>query len=132
MRLLPLVSIRDDSHLDQAVALIHQLLDKGRLSAGEDAYLGALTDLVETYEDAHIHIRDVSGIELVRYLMEEGGLTRKDMVPMFGTPSIVSEVLSGQRPLALTHIRRLSERFKLPADAFIDRATAADDVAIDP
>ena len=126
-----LVSIRDDNHLDQAVALIHQLLDKGRLSAGEDAYLSALTDLVETYEDAHVHIRDASGVELVRYLMEEGGLTQKDMVPVFGTPSVVSEVLSGRRPLALSHIRRLSERFKLPADAFIDRATAVDDGATD-
>ena len=116
----PLVSMRDDAHLSQAISLIHQLLDKGLLSPGEQAYLGALTDLVETYEDAHVHIRDVTGVELLRYLMEEGGLTQKDLAPLFGAPSIVSEILSGRRPLALSHIRRLSRRFKLPADAFID------------
>jgi len=116
----PLVSIRDNAHPSQTVALIHQLLDKGLLSPGEQAYLGALTDLAETYEDAHAHIRDVTGVELLRYLMEEGGLTRKDLAPLFGTPSIVSEILSGRRPLALSYIRRLSKRFKLPADAFMD------------
>ncbi len=40
-------------------------------------------------------------------------------MPIFGTPSIVSEVLSGKRRLALTHIRRLAARFGVPADVFI-------------
>lgn len=115
----PLVSIQDDAHLDEAVAVIHRLLDKGLLSSGEEAYLGALTDLVETYEDAHVVIPDISGLRLLRHLMDANDLTQADLAPLFGTPSIVADVLMGKRRMTLAHIQRLSERFKLPANAFI-------------
>jgi HTH-type transcriptional regulator / antitoxin HigA len=122
VRAFPLVSIRDDAHLDAAVGVIDRLIEKRDRSAAEEAYLGALTDLVETYEDAHVAIPAATGVEALRYLMEENGLTQADLVPEFGTPSIVSEVLSGKRRLALEHIKRLSARFGLPADVFIGSA----------
>jgi HTH-type transcriptional regulator / antitoxin HigA len=40
------------------------------------------------------------------------------MTHLFGSPSIVSEVLSGKRRLSLSHIRKLAERFGLPIDVF--------------
>ena len=119
VRAFPLVSIHNDAHLDEAVAVIDQLLDIPKRSTAEEEYLQALTDLVEVYEDAHVAIPTVSGLDALRYLMEENGLTQADLVPDFGTRSIVSEVLSGKRRLALTHIARLAERFGVPADVFI-------------
>src|SRR5579883_1351296 len=121
VRAFPLASIRDDAHLDAAIAMMNRLTTGRALSPGEDMYLQALADLIETYENVHIHIPPLSGIELLRYLMHEHDLQQKDLVPLFGTPSIVSEVLSGKRPLAFTHIKRLAERFGLPVDAFIDK-----------
>jgi len=126
----PLVSIQDDAHLDEAVAVIHRLLDQGPLSSGEEAYLGALTDLVETYEDAHVVIPDVSGVRLLRHLMDANDLTLADLAPLLGTPSMAADVLTGKRRMTLAHIQRLSERFKLPADAFIERPAARDQDAI--
>ena len=41
------------------------------------------------------------------------------LTDVFGTPSIVSEVLSGKRDLNLNHIKRLSERFHVPPELFI-------------
>ncbi len=105
------------------------MTDRDELSRGEQAYLEALSDLVELYEDEHIEMPRVSGVDVLRHLMEEHGLRQKDLVPLFGSKSIVSEVLSGKRPLALAHIVKLSERFGLPADAFIDRATAVGEEA---
>ena len=121
VRSFPLASIRDDAHLDEAIGMMNRLTTGRALSVGEDMYLQALADLIETYENVHIHIPPLSGVELLRYLMDEHGLQQKDLVPLFGTPSIVSEVLSGKRPLAFTHIKRLSARFGLPLDAFIDK-----------
>jgi hypothetical protein len=63
VRAFPLVSIRDDAHLTEAMVVIDWLTEKGELSAAEDAYLGALTDLVETYDDAHVSIPPTSGVE---------------------------------------------------------------------
>lgn len=109
----------DDAHLDEAITVINKLLDIPDRSEAEEEYLMALTDLVEIYENAHVEIPPVSGVDLLRYLMEENGLTQADLVPDFGTRSIVSEVLAGKRHLALTHITRLAERFGVPADVFI-------------
>ena len=119
VRAFPLVSIHNDAHLEEAVAVIDRLLDIPERSTAEEEYLQALTDLVEVYEDAHVVIPTVSGLDALRYLMEDNGLTQADLVPDFGTRSIVSEVLAGKRHLALTHITRLAERFGVPADVFI-------------
>lgn len=119
VRAFPLVSLRSDAHVKEALAVIDRLLDIPERSAAEEEYLQALTDLVETYENAHMVIPSVTGVDALRYLMEENGLTQADLAPLFGSRSIISEVLSGKRGLALSHITRLTERFGLPAQVFI-------------
>ena len=120
----PLISIRDDAHLAEALNVIDGLLDQPQRSEAEELYLGALTDLVETYENAHVAIPPTSGVDALRYLMAENGLTQADLVPFFGTPSVVYEVISGKRRLAIDHIRRLAAHFGLPAGIFIGPPSA--------
>jgi HTH-type transcriptional regulator/antitoxin HigA len=119
VRAFPLVSIRDDQHLDEAIAVLHRLLEIPERSEGREAYLGALGDLIETYETAHIDIPRSSGLEVLTHLMEASDLKQKDMDFVFGNKAVTSAVLSGARPIGLTHARRLSERFALPLDVFL-------------
>lgn len=119
VRAFPLVSIRGDEQLDAAIAMLHQLLDISDRSEAHEEYLGALTDLIETYESRNVPIRQVSGIEVVKHLMEAGGLKQKDLSEIFGNKSITSQVLSGRRAIGLTAARRLSARFNLPLDVFL-------------
>jgi HTH-type transcriptional regulator / antitoxin HigA len=114
------VTTRTWPTLADALDEIDRLVERSDPSNAEEAYLGALTDLVETYETAQVHLPPMSGIEALRYLMVENGPTQADLVPLFGTPSLVSEVLSGKRKLALTHIKRLAAHFGLPHGVFID------------
>ncbi len=58
--------------------------------------------------------------ELLRFLMEQHGLTQSDL-PEVGNQSVVSQVLSGKRQLTARHIALLSSRFGVSADAFIDK-----------
>jgi HTH-type transcriptional regulator/antitoxin HigA len=51
--------------------------------------------------------------------MAANDLKQKDLVDIFGTSSIVSEVLHGKRQLTTEHIRRLSERFHVSPELFI-------------
>ena len=54
--------------------------------------------------------------------MDANNLRQKDLVPIFGTESIVSEVLHGKRQLTVEHIEKLSQRFNLsPAVFFAER-----------
>ena len=57
-------------------------------------------------------------LSVLRFLMDQHGLMQKDLVDVFGTPSIVSEVLSGKRELNKEHIKRLSERFHVSPELF--------------
>jgi HTH-type transcriptional regulator/antitoxin HigA len=118
VRAFPLLSIRDDAHLDEALAVIDRLIDNPDRTEAEEAYLDALTDLVETYDNAHVDVSPVTGVEALRYLMETNELKQRDLAHLFGSPSIVSEVLSGKRRLALAHMERLAEHFGLPISVF--------------
>jgi HTH-type transcriptional regulator/antitoxin HigA len=120
VRAFPLAHIRDDAHLDAAVAVIDRLLDKGDCSPAEEMYLDALTDLVETYEEAHVPIPARSGVHALRFPMEANDLKQVDLVPVLDRKSLVSEVLSGKRPLALTHIKKLAAYFRVSPAVFID------------
>jgi HTH-type transcriptional regulator/antitoxin HigA len=121
MHEFPLVPIRDDTHLEQALTVIDRLTDHPQHDAGAQAYLGALADLVYVYEQDHVTWPRVAGVDVLAHLMEEHDLTQADLAPLFGGRSVISAVLAGKRRLNLTHITRLSTRFGLPADAFIDR-----------
>ncbi len=118
VRAFPLISIRDDVHLREALATLDRLVEQSERSEAEEAYLSALTDLVETYENAHVVIPPVSGVAVLRYLMEENGLKQSDLAPLFGSPSIISEVLAGKRRLALSHMEKLAAYFGLPISVF--------------
>src|SRR4051812_41745099 len=72
--------------------------------------------LVETYEDKAYPIELPDPIDALRFRMEQNGLKPKDLIPYIGSKSKVSEVLSGQRPLSLTMIRKLVAGLHLPAE----------------
>lgn len=125
VRAFPLVSIRDGAHLDRALEVIDRLVDKPERTDAEEAYLGALTDLVETYENAHVAFPPQTGVEALESLMEENGLKQRDLAPILGTQSIVSEVLSGKRALTATYIAKLAAYFHVSPAVFFDDVPGA-------
>ena len=82
------------------------------MSASEEKYAELLTVLIEAYEEEHFPIRAVSPVEVLAELMAANNLKQKDLAPLLGSESIVSEVLHGKRELNKQHIEKLSQRFK--------------------
>lgn len=117
MNILP---IRTKTDHKKAVARITQLmeLDPARGTPDSDE-LEVLAQLVEIYEKKHHSLGAPSPIELVLFAMEQRGMTQKDMKVFFGSPSRVSEVLSGKRPMTLRMIRTLHLGLKLPLDTLV-------------
>jgi HTH-type transcriptional regulator/antitoxin HigA len=87
-------------------------------TAEERELADLLTLLVEDFEEKHYALPKASPVEAIQFLMEQHGLLQKDLVDVFGTASIVSEVLSGKRELNKEQIRRLSERFHVSPELF--------------
>lgn len=80
-----------------------------------------LTLLVERYEQAHYAIPEADAVSVVRLVIEQQGLTQRNLTPEFGSESAVSMFLAGQRNFTLGQVRKWSSGFKLPADIFIRR-----------
>ena len=89
-----------------------------RLTAAEKELAELLTLLIEDFEEKRYPIPRAKPVDVVRFLMEQHSLLQKDLVDVFGTRSIVSEVLSGKRELNKVHIARLSARFHVSPEIF--------------
>jgi HTH-type transcriptional regulator/antitoxin HigA len=74
--------------------------------------------LVQDFERRNYKLRTATPIEVITELMEASGLKQKDLVGVFETASVISEVLSGKRELTKDHIKRLSERFNVSPELF--------------
>ena len=58
-------------------------------------------------------------VEAIKYHMAQQGLTQRDLIPMIGSRSKVSEVLSGTRSLTMSMARALHRHLGVPADVLL-------------
>jgi HTH-type transcriptional regulator/antitoxin HigA len=116
--------VENDADLSQAKALLEKLM--GSKDPTDLARMTAQARLIEAYERARWPRRATSLPDLLTYLMDQHGLSRADLVPVLGTPSRVSEVLTGKRELSMSMVRKLRERFQISADLLISQCGAVD------
>jgi len=116
--------ITSEDELEPTEQRIWQLLEADTLTPAQETYLSMLTAMVADWEDAHVTIPPLEPQELIAELLKERGLRQKDLVPIFGTESIVSEVLSGKRRLHLNHVAGLAEFFHVPVAVFFPKVPA--------
>jgi HTH-type transcriptional regulator / antitoxin HigA len=110
--------IASDAQNEHYTEVLYSLERGGRLSAAEKKYAELLTVLIEAYEEEHYPIRAASPVEVLAELLAANNLRQRDLAPLLGSESVVSEVLSGKRELNKQHIARLSERFKVSPAVF--------------
>lgn len=115
--------IHNDAELEMYTDTLFQLTALESPSSSEVEAIELLTLLVERYEQEHYSIPEADPVSVVRFLIEQQNLTQRDLIPQFGSESAVSMFMRGQRNLTLEQVRKLSARFKLPADVFIPKAS---------
>ena len=111
--------IHNEEELQAYTNALFQLTALENPSRSEAEAIELLTLLIERYEEAHYPVPTADAVSVVRFLIEQQGLTQRDLVQEFGSESAVSMFLARQRKLTLEQVRKLSERFKLPADVFV-------------
>jgi HTH-type transcriptional regulator/antitoxin HigA len=75
--------------------------------------------LIEDFEKKSYKTRAATSIEVIKELMAANALKQKDLVGVFETASVASEVLNGKRALTTEHIRRLGKRFNISPAVFL-------------
>jgi HTH-type transcriptional regulator/antitoxin HigA len=91
------------------------------LNKDQEDYLLLLSALVERYEADTLPKRPrVSGLDLLRYILDENGLSGDDFAKIIGVDrSVAYRILKGERSLTTDHIKALCQRFAVSADVFI-------------
>jgi len=110
--------IASDAQNERYIAALLEMERKNHLSAAEKHFAELLTLLVEAYEEKHYPAREASPVAVLTELMNANDLRQKDLAPVFGAESIVSEVLSGKREMNKNHIERLSKKFNVSPAVF--------------
>ncbi|MGA7795359.1 MAG: hypothetical protein WCA19_20155 [Candidatus Acidiferrales bacterium] len=111
----PITSARQH---EEYLSVMDKLASKENPTKEEEKYAEVLMTLIKVYEEEHQSIPDASPLEVLRALMDANDLRQKDLVPIFGSESIVSEVLNKKRSLNKSHIEKLSERFRVSPGLF--------------
>ena len=110
--------IRDEKQNRAYIGRLEVLSSKKHLTSAEQKLMRLLLLLVEDFERNSDPVPDAGPIDVLRHLMEAHGLRPRDLTDVFGTESIVSEILHGKRDLTKEHIRRLSIRFSVSPAVF--------------
>ena len=111
--------IHTETENQRCTVILEGLLQKKNRTIEEKRLAELLTLLVEQYEEQRYALSRPAGpIDIVRHLMDTNGLRQVDLLDVFGTASVVSEVLSGKRELSKAHIAKLSDRFHVSPALF--------------
>jgi HTH-type transcriptional regulator/antitoxin HigA len=122
IRELELRPIRSEADLDRAIAMLDALSDREALAPDEHDYLLVLAGLVEDYEDERHPIAAVTGVPMLRYLIESRGVPQARVADEAGiAESALSEILAGKRKLGVKSIMALAGYFKVDPGLFIPR-----------
>ncbi len=115
--------INTEKDYDRALARINDLMDADP-GTSEGDKLELLVTLVELYEKAKHPIDLPDPVEAIKFRMDQLGLKQKDLIPFIGSRSKVSEVLSRQRPLSITMLRKLNAGLGIPAEILLQEPGA--------
>jgi HTH-type transcriptional regulator / antitoxin HigA len=85
----------------------------------EGDHLDVLVTLVEAYERKHYALDLPDPVEAIKFIMDQRGLTVKDLEPMIGRSNRVYEILNHKRPLTLKMIWKLHKGLGIPAECLI-------------
>jgi HTH-type transcriptional regulator / antitoxin HigA len=110
--------ITSERQHEEYLSVLDKLASKNHPTSEEEKYAEVLVTLIEAYEEEHHSIPDAGPVEVLRALMDANDLRQKDLAPIFGSESIVSEILHKKRSLNKTHIEKLSKRFRVSPAAF--------------
>jgi HTH-type transcriptional regulator / antitoxin HigA len=123
VRANPLRVIHSEEEYQRASVTLDRLSDRGNSrTADETEYLLAVAVFVEKYEEEHHPIPPVSGVDMLRYLIETRQKTQRDVAVGTGlSDSTISEILAGKRKLSVKQVEALTRFFKVKAAVFLSQ-----------
>jgi HTH-type transcriptional regulator/antitoxin HigA len=112
--------IHDDAELEATQEIIDVLAVLPTRTPDQDDYLETLAELVVAYEEQTVKFTQHPGLETLKFLLAENGLTASDLSRLLGTDiSLGYRILDGERNLTTKHIKKLARRFHVGPEVFL-------------
>jgi HTH-type transcriptional regulator/antitoxin HigA len=113
--------IQTEAENERALAVVDRVMSKGEdnLTPEEITLLELLVQLIERFEEKTYPLPKAPGYRALRTLLENRGVKQADMLPIFGSRGIVSEVYNGKRAISKTQAKKLGEFFGVSPAVFI-------------
>lgn len=112
--------IRNDDDLKAAITEVGRLMDLHPERGSPDGdRLEIMADLVAAYEAKHYPIPAATPLDILRFHMEQNGLTPDDLAQVIGSRPQADSILVGRRPLSLAMITAINDAWKIPADLLV-------------
>jgi HTH-type transcriptional regulator/antitoxin HigA len=116
---IPPKVIRSEEESEFYRGVLEELERRGdSLGEAEKEFAALLRLLIADFEGKRYRRRGATPVEVLTELMAVHNLKQKDLAEVFGSASIVSEVLHGKRKLNAGQIRKLSRRFGVSPEVF--------------
>ncbi len=112
--------IETEEQNEHYLSVVEKLMKRGdKITPEEETLLDLLGHLIEDFENRYYQPRDATPLEVLHELMAANSLKQVDLVPIFGSKGITSEVVNGKRGISKAHAKALAERFNVSAEVFI-------------
>jgi HTH-type transcriptional regulator/antitoxin HigA len=115
------VAIKTEAEYDRMLKVVNALMSapEDKLTAEEGALLDLLAALIERYEEEHYPIADAPGHRILASLLKERGLKQSDLLSVFKSRGVISELVSGKRPIGPKVARKLGKFFGVNPAVFL-------------
>lgn len=110
--------IETEAENERLLAIVEPMM-KRELSPEEAKLFDLLVKLIEDFEDRHYPLGESSPTATLQFLMEQRGLRQRDIVHLFGSSGVASEVINGNRAISKKLAKSLAEFFHVSPDFFI-------------
>lgn len=112
--------IETEVEYKRVLAIVELLMNKKATSLEESRLLDLFVILVEKFESEHYPSQNISTPHSrLLHLLEANNLQSVDLIDIFGSIDIVSEVIDGKRSIDRNHADKLGDRFNLPSSLFL-------------
>ncbi|MBP0016753.1 MAG: transcriptional regulator [Cyanobacteria bacterium SBLK] len=119
LKTFPPRPITSEEELIETQNRVDRLLDSKEFTRDDKDYLNVLGTLIYEYEQKQDIVPDIYGVELLKSLMEEMGLSKSDLVPIFKTEEIAADILDEKQPLTMQQMEELADFFHVSLSLFL-------------
>jgi HTH-type transcriptional regulator/antitoxin HigA len=110
--------IKTEQDYELALKRVDLIFDAKPNSTADDE-LNILVTLIEKYEQIHYPIPEPDPIEAIKFMMEQRGMTDRELGIILNSRSRVSEIFKRKRALTIKQIRILQDNLHIPASTLI-------------